>query len=129
MSLEVIDGVMTFDGKGNFHSNGTQYHTFDQGASDATVSITCNEGLITSTNNGHPVYNPPVAFTLTGTYTVNRDGTGSYTVTPPPGDNGNGITEDFRLAGTSHAVVAGTVLLRDSDGQEISVATGVLVHE
>src|SRR5208283_723045 len=67
-------GTITFDGKGNVTGTVTQYGKFDQTASNATVVPSCTQG---EASNGNAVYDPPVASTFTGTYSIQSTGLGT----------------------------------------------------
>lgn len=99
-----VVGVVNFDGLGNLSGTITQYGQLDQNASDASVS--CG-------NNGQGVFLTGQAGSLSGTYSIQANGTGTTTLTVSGGggggNNGNFI---LTLAGNCTSTgVADTVLL------------------
>ena len=115
-----VQGVMTFDGKGNVSGTYTQYGQFDQAASNATVVPSCTPG---ASNNGYAVYDPPSSGTLSGTYSIQPAGFGAMALTISGGDTVNMVVE---LAGT--AAVRNTVFMTQYDSNnrvEVS-GTGIL---
>jgi hypothetical protein len=121
---KVSNGTMNFDGHGNFWILNTEAHIFDQAVSNATVVITCPAtlgGQVTY-NPGHAVYDAPVTQTITGTYSVDGSGSGSFLV---GGESNNGL--DFDLTAFNSAGIA-TVLLVRSFSTEIDQTTGVALR-
>jgi hypothetical protein len=121
---KVSYGTMNFDGRGNFSILDTEAHIFDQAASNATVVIHCPATLTgqVTYNPGCAVYDAPVTKTMTGTYSVNGSGSGSFLVS---GESNNGL--DFDLTAFNNAGIA-TVLLVRSFSTEIDQTTGVAVR-
>jgi hypothetical protein len=111
ISNQSVQGTFTLDGKGNITA-GTyfQYGQFDQSESNATVVPSCTQG---QGNGGSPVYDPPEAGTLTGTYSIGPDGTGTLTVIPSTNTNGNVPAFNVTLAGA--AAVKNTIFLVEVD--------------
>jgi hypothetical protein len=67
-----VMGTLTFDGAGGVTGSFNEYGKIDQTSSDNSVS--CG-------NNGNAVFFPSVTGTLTGTYTVLANGTGTLNAT------------------------------------------------
>lgn len=96
----------------------TSVHTFNQVASNNTVTVTCTStGPVV--NNGHAVLNGPVKGTMAGTYTVQSNGTGAMTL------GGGGLI--FQLAGSNSTGLRSTVIFSTSGGTNLG--TGIAVHE
>jgi hypothetical protein len=106
VSGQSIQGVVTFDGKGNATGTYTQYGSFDQADSNATVVPSCSG----SSNNGNSVYDPPVTGTFTGTYTIQPTGQGALVL-----NISNGETVDFVLELASTAAVRTSILMTEYD--------------
>lgn len=68
-----VYGVANFNGSSGVTFKVTEAGVFDQAASNATVKITWStDGTCTvlSVNNGHAVYDPPVPYSVSGTYSL-----------------------------------------------------------
>lgn len=101
-SSEVDIGTATLDGAGGLTGTFTDYGNFDSASSNATVS--CSSG-------GNAVYFAPQTGTVTGTYSVQSNGTGTITMSVSNGDTfsaqillvGNcastGVNDAFLLTG------------------------------
>lgn len=84
-----VYGVANFNGSSDVKFVVTAAGNFDQAKSNATVKIewsTDGTCTVISVNNGHAVYDPPVQYSLEGTYSLTTDttsgiGTGVITVT------------------------------------------------
>jgi hypothetical protein len=85
-STDVVDGTMTFDGKGIVTYAVTEYGKFDQALSNATVTWTCSpQGNPVITDPGNAVYDAPTAATGTGTYAIQSNYTGALVISGDPG--------------------------------------------
>jgi hypothetical protein len=124
---ELVNGVATFNGKGEVSFEFTDSYQVDQDASDATIVITCtSDGYLNS--GGNIVYEAPESATGTGTYKVESNGSGSITLTIP-GETGT-VTINLQLAGFESTGVASTALLTTVDGDTNKhLGTGVAAHE
>lgn len=119
-------GTMTFNGKGQVTVTMTQVHMFNQDASNDSIVIKCGtEGGYTS-NGGQLVYDPAASGTMTGTYTVASDGTGSITI----GTGADAGTLDFDIGGYENASagIASTLLLRTPESEN-SQGMGTAAHK
>lgn len=83
----VILGTLTFDGVGGITGSAFEYGKLDQTASNNTAS--CASG-------GNAVYQAPISDTITGTYSVQSNGTGTAILTPSTGSPTN---IDLQLVG------------------------------
>ena len=122
----VQDGTIIPDGKGKVTLSGTQYGHFDQALSNATVVWSCVNGNPVITNFGSAVYDAPVAFTGTGTYSIQSNYTGAMTITS------NGMTSGFvlRLAATNAATAfASQVLFHGLNSDNSSEGSGIGVKQ
>jgi hypothetical protein len=110
-STQSVQGTFTLDGKGNVTS-GTyfQYGQFDQALSNATVQPSCTPG---QGNGGYAVYDPPTPGTLTGTYSIGPDSTGTFTLIVSTNNGGGNPTFDVVLAGV--AAVKSTIFVVELD--------------
>jgi hypothetical protein len=79
---------------------------------------------VTASNAGHVVYQTATTKTLTGTYTVASNGTGSIKQT---GSTGQYIT--FVLAATNTSGISTELLLTDSQTNGQNIGTGLAVHQ
>ena len=68
-----VMGTMTFDGSGGVTGSFNEYGKIDQTSSDNSVS--CG-------NNGNAVFFAAISGTFTGSYSVQANGTGTFSVTP-----------------------------------------------
>jgi hypothetical protein len=121
---EIIMGEATFDGKGHVSINFTDYHKFDESASNATVSIACpaKEGAPPNIDNGQLVFEAPSSGTYTGTYSVKSNG--SAAITLPDGEGYLGLN----LAAFNSAGLSTTVLIDNPDGTD-GFLSGIAVHK
>jgi hypothetical protein len=111
-SNQSVQGVMTLDGKGNITAGTyTQYGQFDQALSNATVVPSCTQG---QGSNGYAVYDPPTPGTLTGTYTIGSNGTGTMTLDP---SSNNGPLPSFYIQLSGTASVKTTIFMVEVDGE------------
>jgi hypothetical protein len=111
LSNQSVQGVMTLDGKGNVTSGTyTQYGQFDQALSNATVQPSCTPG---QGSNGNAVYDPPTPGTLTGTYAIGTNSTGTLTLIP---SSNNGPAPAFYIQLSGAAAVKSTILMVEVDG-------------
>jgi hypothetical protein len=111
LSNESIQGVMTFDGKGNITSGTyTQYGQFDQALSNATVQPSCTPG---QGSNGYAVYDPPTLGTVTGTYSIEANATGTLTLIP---STSNGPVPTFYITLSGNTTVKNTIFMVEVDG-------------
>jgi hypothetical protein len=121
----VQDGTIVFDGKGKATFTGTQYGHFNQALSNATVVWGCDaNGNPVITNFGSAVYDAPVAFAGTGTYSIQTNYTGAMTITS------GGVASGFvlRLAATNATTAfASQVLFHglNTDNSSEGSGTGV----
>jgi hypothetical protein len=114
VAMEAVVGSATFDGQGSMTGTFTDYGNFDPASSNATVSCT---------SNGHAVYFPPTSGTLTGTYSVQANGTGTITDTL---SNGTGpFTTQISLVGNCASTgVNDAVLMAIPDSNNSIAGTG-----
>jgi hypothetical protein len=80
MTREFEFGTLTFDGVSSVSGTMTQHHVFDQAASNASATVSCNApGTQPTINNGHVVYDPDTVSTgAIGSYVAgNGDGPGT----------------------------------------------------
>ena len=119
---ELNYGTVTFDGKGHVTLNMTDTHQINQAATNATATIVCNSNGTATTHSGNIVYEPPVSGTMTGTYSVSADGSG--TITLPDGQG----TVDLELSLFNSAGLSTTVLMR-SPATDNNYGTGIAVHK
>jgi hypothetical protein len=107
-------GTITFDGKGNITAGTfTQYGQFDQGLSNATVVPSCTPG---QGSNGYAVYDAPVTGgTLSGTYSIGANATGTLSPITSTGDN---TADTFYVVLSGTAAVKTTIFMVDLDGAD-----------
>jgi hypothetical protein len=99
------------DGKGNITvGTYTQYGQFDQALSNATVVPSCTQG---EGSNGYAVYDPPTPGTLTGTYAIESNGTGTMNLNPSTSD---GPAPSFYIQLSGPAAVRNTIFMVEVDG-------------
>jgi hypothetical protein len=121
---EIITGEATFDGKGHVSISFTDYHKFDESASNASVSVSCpaKAGAQPNIDNGQLVFEAPSSGTYTGTYAVNSKG--SATITLSDGEGSLGLS----LAAFNSAGLSTTVLIDNPDGAD-GFLSGIAVHK
>ncbi len=83
--VDAVIGTMAFDGLGGVTGSYTEYGGFDSTSSNNTVSCT---------SNGNAVYFGPESGTLSGSYSVAANGTGTATITP----SGSGDTVNIQMS-------------------------------
>lgn len=113
---QVGHGVVTFDGKGNASITQTTVGGFNSTASANTTSVTWNSSCqVTFVNSGHLVYAASTTKTMTGTYAVQANGTGTIG------------TSTFILAGTNSSGISTTIFITGKvvNGQTINAITAV----
>jgi hypothetical protein len=113
-------GVVTFDGKGNLSITQTTIGNFNSSASANTTSVTWNSSCqVTAVNTGHVVYAASTTKTMTTTYSVQSNGTGTIT--------SSGGTSTFILAGTNSSGISTTIFIAGKvvNGQTINAITAV----
>jgi hypothetical protein len=119
--LNVGSGTMTFDGNGNLSVTFTSTGNENQPASANTTSVAWNSSCqVTSTNNGHVVYEAPSTKTQAGTYSIQTNGTGTMSET------GSSQSQTVLLAATTNGV-SKTVLISNPQINGKSIGTGLAV--
>lgn len=114
---QVAYGVATFDGKGNVSISQTTIGGFNSTASANTASVTWNSSCqVTAVNSGHLVYAASTIKTMTTTYSVQSNGTGT---------THDGST--FILAGTNSSGISTTIFVAGKvvNGQTINAITAI----
>jgi len=120
-TMEVVNGVATFDGKGSWSYTLAEVGQFNATASANTMSVTWSSSCkVESVNTGSIVYGPASTSTGTGKYSVESNGTGTMTGLP--------AVLTFSLAADS-AGVCTTVLLTIAPATGQPIGTGLAVHE
>jgi len=117
---QIGHGVATFDGNGNVSITQTNIGNFNSAASANTTSVTWNSSCqVTSVNTGHVVYAASTTKTMTATYSVQSNGTGTVT--------SSGGTSTFILAGTNSSGISTTIFIAGKvvNGQTINAITAV----
>jgi hypothetical protein len=122
VNTEVVYGTITFEAKGKITVNFTDLHSFNQDASDASVSIKCpvTESGTPTINEGRMVVDGPVSGAEPGTYSVQSNGTGSITLSEGP------LLLD--LGGFNSEGIATTLIVRSPESDN-NQGTGVAFHK
>jgi len=120
-TMGVIYGVATADGNGNVTIVQTFVSVINQTASNNTTSVAWTTACAATLNNGHVVYAAPTTQTVTGTYSVQANGTGSIS-------QSGSVSEVFQVAATDSAGVSHTILFHNPpvNGKAIGAGIGVL---
>lgn len=117
-------GVVTFDGIGHLSASVANIGKLNATASANTLSVTWNSSCqVVSVNSGHVVYLAPASQTVTGTYSVQSNGTGSANFGGPKGS----VT--FQLAATDSAGLSSTALFITTQANGSNIGTGIAVHQ
>lgn len=121
----VSTGTIAFDGNGNGSLTITNIGTINLTATINTMSVTWNSACqVTAANGGHIVYQAASTKTLTGTYSVKSNGTGSIKQT-----NSTGQYITFILAATNSSGISTQLLLTNSLTNGNNIGTGLAVHQ
>ena len=123
----IDDGVVVFDGVGKFAAAFTEYHQFDQLASNLSVGVgfdaSCNTTIV---SNGAPIFKD-VNMVIDGTYDIG-DSFGSLTTTDGKAVNiivgGASVGVCFSKAG-GEILYPSTVLMHEVGGVQNGVGTAV----
>jgi hypothetical protein len=122
---EIINGQMTFNGKGGVSITYTNMNSFNQTASNNSVIIPAcpaKEGASLNINNGSLVLETQGPGTIEATYAVESNGAG--TITLPDGQG----TLDLNLTAFTSTGLSTTVLILNPDNAT-DTGTGIAVHK
>jgi hypothetical protein len=118
-------GTVAFNGTGTYSMSTSEAGELNQTASNNTVSITCtsNRSQPYTTNSGSPVFEAPSPTTMSGSYTVASDQTGTMTLSDPDGEQ----IIDLSLGDLNASGVAGVVLISQPGKKDGNYTTGIAI--
>lgn len=120
---DVVSGVLTFDGNGNVSSTLTEIGQENQTASANTTSVTWNGSCqVVDVNDGRIVYKSATTMTMTGSYAIQSNGTGTMS------EIGSSQSQTLLLAATSNGLST-TVLVANPQVTGKNIGTGIGVHQ
>lgn len=118
LATEISDGTSVADGKGDFSYSGKKYGVFDQNLSNQTATWYCDSnGDPYISNSGYAVYDPPSSESITGTYSVQSDYTGTMYV------SGQAVLH-LRLSGVTYFGLATSFMMHDITKDNSGGSTG-----
>jgi hypothetical protein len=123
-SVQLINGVLTFDGNGNLTAAYTEMGQFNSTGSANTMQVTWNSScVVTHVNLGHIVYQTPTTGSGSGTYTVQSNGSGSFNIIGQSG------SIDFQLAATGSNGISNNAQLYSPQVNGQNIGFGSAVHQ
>jgi len=124
-STKLDTGTITFSGSGTFSMSVTQYGNFDQTLSNNTVTMSCtsNSKAPIITNSGSAVFDAAAPMTITGTYTITSNETGTMSFA---GGNSNELV-DLSIAQLNSSGVATVVLVSQVLKPNDQLASGIAI--